>query len=67
MSDSVFTTYGLLPADQIELRETTTHDDEHIRMVRVDKYLKATGEWVGNDLVGHIKKGHEFAAAQQQL
>lgn len=67
MEDSVFTTLGLLPAEQVDLRETITHDDDHITMVRVDKYLKATGEWVGNDLIGRIKKGHEFVAAQQQL
>jgi hypothetical protein len=65
MDGHIFTTLGWLPADQVELRETVTHDDEQIRIVRVDKYVG--GEWVGNDLVGHIKKGHEFAAVQSQL
>lgn len=65
MENHIFTTLGWLPAEQVELRETTTHDDEYLIIKRVDKYV--AGEWVGNDLIGHIKKGHEFAAVQSQL
>lgn len=48
MENHIFTTRGWLPADQVELRETTTHDDEYLIITRVDKYV--AGEWVGNDL-----------------
>lgn len=65
MDGHIFTTRGWLPADQVELRESVTHDDEHIRLVRVDKFVD--GVWVGNDINGHIKKGHEFGAVAQQL
>jgi hypothetical protein len=65
MDGHIFTTLGWLPAEQVELRESVTHDDEHIRLVRVDKYVG--GVWVGNDINGQIKKGHEFAAVGQQL
>ena len=65
MNDQIFTTLGWLPADQVELRRSITHDDEYLIIERVDKYVG--GEWVGNDLVGTIKKGHEFAAVQSQL
>jgi hypothetical protein len=58
MSDKIFTTLGWLPAEQVELRESVTHEDEYVRMIRIDKYVG--GEWVGNDLNGTIKKGHEF-------
>lgn len=67
MDGHVFTTHGWLPADVVELRESVTHDDEHIRLVRVDKYVRSTGEWVGNDINGQIKTGHEFGALAQQL
>jgi hypothetical protein len=65
MDGHIFTTRGWLPQDQVELRETVTHDDEQIRITRIDKYVN--GEWVGNDLRGDIKTGHEFAAVQSQL
>lgn len=48
MENHIFTTRGWLPADQVELRETTTHDDEYLIIKRVDKHV--AGEWVGNDL-----------------
>ena len=48
MENHIFTTRGWLPADQVELRETTTHDDEYLIITRVDKYV--AGEWVGHDL-----------------
>ncbi len=51
----IYTTKGYLPADQVELRESV-EDTETYRMTRTDKYLKATGEWVGNDLKCEIKK-----------
>lgn len=60
----IFTTKGMLPDDEVELRESVTHDDEQITIVRIDKYLKATGEWVGNDLNGRIKTGHEIKFEQ---
>lgn len=65
MEGHIFTTRGWLPADQVELRETVTHDDAQIRIVRVDKYVD--GEWVGNDINGQIKTGHEFTGIAQQL
>lgn len=65
MDGHIFTTRGWLPADQVELRETVTHDDDRIRLVRVDKYVG--GEWVGNDINGQIKAGHEFGAIAQPL
>lgn len=65
MDGHIFTTLGWLPADQVELRESVTHDDERIRMVRIDKYVD--GAWVGNDLVGHIKTGFEMSVEQAVL
>jgi hypothetical protein len=65
MDGHIFTTRGWVPAEQVELRESVTHDDEHVRLVRVDKYID--GEWVGNDINGQIKKGHELAIEQAQL
>jgi hypothetical protein len=67
MTDHIFTTRGLLPAAEVELRETCTHEDEYSRVVRVDKHLVATGEWVGNDLHCTIKKGRESALATATL
>lgn len=63
----IYTTKGLLPNHLVELRESVTHDDEHIQIVRVDKYLKETGEWIGNDLNGRIKTGHEIKLEQQSF
>lgn len=60
-----FTTKGEIADELIDFRESVTFEDEHIRMVRVDKFFQ--GEWVGNDLRGEIKKGHEFAATQGQI
>lgn len=65
MEGHIFTTKGWLPADQVELRESVTHDDKQIRLVRVDKYHN--GEWVGNDINGQIKTGHEFKVVAEQL
>lgn len=65
MNGQIFTTHGWLPADQVELRRSITHDDEYLIIERVDKYVG--NEWVGNDLIGTIKKGHEYVVAQQQL
>lgn len=67
MDGHIFTTHGWLPADQVELRESVTHDDERIRIVRVDKHLKATGVWVGNDLNATVKTGIDIGLAQAQL
>jgi hypothetical protein len=67
MDGHIFTTRGWLPAAQVELRESVTHDDDHIRLVRVDKYDKTDGAWVGNDINGQIKAGHEFGAIAQPL
>jgi hypothetical protein len=61
----IFTTLGWLDAKLVALKETVTHDDEHIKLVRIDKYFG--GQWVGNDLHGTIKKGHELNIAQEQF
>ena len=61
----IYTTLGWVPAERVELRRTVTHDDDQIRLVRVDKFVD--GVWVGNDIHGQIKTGHEFGAAAQQL
>ena len=60
-----FTTKGEIPDEQIEFRESVTFEDEKIRMVRIDKFHH--GEWVGNDLRGEIKTGHEFMVTQGQI
>lgn len=52
----IYTTKGELPDEAVELRQVVTADNDDHRVVRTDKYLKATGEWVGNDLHVHIKK-----------
>lgn len=65
--DLIFTTLGMLPVDQIDFRETVTHDDGRIRLVRVDKYLKDTGAWVGNDIRGEVKTGIDIGLAQAAL
>ncbi|HMZ00126.1 MAG TPA: hypothetical protein PLU79_10780 [Burkholderiaceae bacterium] len=65
MDGHIFTTLGWLPADRVELRETVTHDDEHVRLVRVDKYVD--GVWVGNDINGQIKTGHEVVLETPQF
>lgn len=64
---TVFTTLGELPVDLVELRETVTHDDERIRLVRVDKHLRATGEWIGNDIRGEVKRGIDIGLATAVL
>lgn len=61
----IFTTLGWLPAEKVELRESVTFEDDQIRMVRIDKYVDGT--WVGNDLNGQIKTGHEFSVIAQPL
>jgi hypothetical protein len=65
MEGHIFTTLGWLPAEQVELRESVTHDDDQIRLVRVDKYVD--GVWVGNDINGQLKRGNELVATAQQL
>jgi len=65
MEGHIFTTRGWVPADQVELRRTVTHDDDQITLVRVDKFIG--GEWVGNDIDGQIKTGHQFGAIAQSL
>lgn len=65
MTTDVFTTRGWVAADQVELRESVTFEDETIRMVRVDKFIG--DEWVGNDLRGEIKTGFDIGAIQQQI
>ena len=65
MDGHIFTTLGWLPADRVELRETVTHDDERVRLVRVDKYVD--GVWVGNDINGQIKTGHEVVLETPQF
>jgi len=62
----IFTTYGYLPEDQVELRPTATEDEDKI-VTRTDKYLKSTGEWVGNDLHVHLKKPLSLEVAQGQF
>lgn len=65
MDGHIFTTHGWVPADQVRLVESVTHDDETIRMVRVDKFIG--DEWVGNDINGSIKTGVEVGAQQGVL
>lgn len=54
--DQIYTTHGWLDADKVELRVSSQEDDA-AKVERTDKYIKATGEWVGNDLHVHIKQG----------
>ena len=54
--DQVFTTKGYLPAEQVEMRESVTEDNDDRKTVRVDKYLRASGEWIGNDVHVTLKR-----------
>ena len=60
----IFTTKGWLEPELVELRVSVTHEDDESRVERTDKHLKATGEWIGNDLNVVIKKGREFKVEQ---
>ena len=60
MNGQVFTTMGWLPAEEVILQVTVTYEDDKAKAERTDKYLKSTGEWVGNDLNVIIKTGQEF-------
>lgn len=60
MDGCVFTTYGWLPEADVEKRVAVTADDEDKTVTRTDKHLRATGEWVGNDLHVALKKPLEL-------
>ena len=51
----IYTTKGWLDDAEVELKPTVT-DDERAMVTRTDKYLRATGEWVGNDLDIKLKQ-----------
>lgn len=60
----IFTSHGWLEPELVELRVSVTHEDDESRVERTDKHLKATGEWIGNDLNVVIKKGRLIELAQ---
>ncbi len=55
MDGHTFTTKGWLPEAEVELRPMV-EDTASYTMTRTDKFLRATGEWVGNDLHCEIKQ-----------
>lgn len=63
----IFTTKGFLPDEEVVLRETVVHDDDKITLTRIDKYLKETDEWVGNDIRGDVKAGFNLGAIAQHF
>lgn len=60
--EEVFTKFGMVSADQVRVVETVTYEDDHVRTVRVDKYV-----WGGNDINVQIKTGHEIKLEQENL
>ena len=52
----IFTTKGFLPLSEVELVESI-FENSNERTVRTDKFLRSTGEWVGNDVHVTLKKG----------
>ena len=59
------TTLGEISDDLIDFRRSVTFEDEHIRMERIDKFYQ--GQWVGNDLHGTVKTGHDLNATQAEI
>lgn len=55
-NDTIFTTLGHINRDLVELKETVTCDNDDCHVLRTDKYLKSTGEWVGNDIHVTMKR-----------
>lgn len=55
-TDEIFTTKGFLPLSDVECVESVFEND-HEKTLRTDKYLRATGEWVGNDVHVILKEG----------
>ena len=66
LADPVFTTKGFLPREELEFRESQT-EDPRATYIRTDKHLRATGEWVGNDLHIILKEGSVTELAQESL
>lgn len=56
MENQIYTTKGWLPVDQVKLVKTVTRDDADMMIERIDKYLAANSEWVGNDLNIQVKR-----------
>lgn len=61
----IFTTHGHLDDELVELRQTVTEDNDDRTMTRTDKFLKASGEWIGNDLHLVIKKPLPLMGGEQ--
>ena len=55
-ADEIFTTKGWLPLSDVECVESV-FETPHEKTIRMDKYLRATGEWVGNDVHVILKEG----------
>ena len=62
-TDQIFTTKGFLPLSEVELVESI-FENSNERTVRIDKFLRSTGEWVGNDVHVTLKKGLNFDLIQ---
>ena len=58
----VFTLFGWVPEDRVRTVETVTYEDEHVRTVRIDKYV-----WGGNDINVQVKTGHELKIEQEAI
>lgn len=56
MDDQIFTTKGWLPREALRLSVSTTEDD-NCKVIRTDKFLVESDEWVGNDVHVEMKKG----------
>lgn len=54
--DEIFTTKGFLPLSEVECVESVLENDNE-KVIRIDKYLRSTGEWVGNDVHVTLKRG----------
>lgn len=52
----IFTTKGFLPREQLELVESV-YEDADKKVIRTDKFLASTREWVGNDVHVIMKTG----------
>lgn len=55
-ADEIFTTKGWLPLSDVECVESVFEND-HEKTLRIDKYLRTTGEWIGNDVHVILKEG----------
>ena len=55
-TDEIYTTKGFLPLSEVECVESVFENDNE-KIIRIDKYLCSTGEWVGNDVHVILKRG----------